>query len=148
VSRTQRLVFLGIAVVIAVVAVVAFAAGGGDDEKEAASTPTATATPAPDETETPADTPTETPTATPTPRPIPTLRAGRERTLTFKKGDTVRFRAVHSEPEEVHVHGYDIAANVAPGKPARFSFRADITGIFEIELEHSHTHIGRLRVNP
>jgi hypothetical protein len=37
---------------------------------------------------------------------------------------------------------------VAPGKPARFSFRADITGIFEIELEHSHKPIGRLRVNP
>jgi hypothetical protein len=146
VSRTQRLVFLGIALVIAVVAVIVLASSGGDDDGEetATTTATATATPQPNET----GTPTETPTQTPTPTPIPTLRAGRERTLTFDKGDTVRFRVVNSEPEEVHVHGYDISAEVAPGKPARFTFRADITGIFEIELEHSGTPLARLRVNP
>ena len=38
--------------------------------------------------------------------------------------------------DEIHLHGYDITRNAAPGKPARFRFKADIEGVFEIE---SHT---------
>jgi hypothetical protein len=35
----------------------------------------------------------------------------------------------------VHLHGYDLFANVAPGQPARITFRADTAGVFEAELE-------------
>jgi hypothetical protein len=33
----------------------------------------------------------------------------------------------------VHLHGYDIEKEVAPGKPARFDFKATNEGAFEIE---------------
>jgi hypothetical protein len=51
-------------------------------------------------------------------------------------------------PEEVHVHGYDIARDLEPGKMTTVSFKATITGGFEIEYEHAGEQIGQLRVNP
>ncbi len=50
--------------------------------------------------------------------------------------------------DHVHVHGYDLFADVAPGQPARISFRADLPGRFEIELEDRHQQIAELRVRP
>jgi non-ribosomal peptide synthetase component F len=50
--------------------------------------------------------------------------------------------------EEVHVHGYDVFADLAPGEPARLSFDASIEGVFEIELEHAHVQIAELTVEP
>lgn len=146
-SRAQRLSFLGIAATIAIMAVVLLA--GGDDETDKASnlapeaTPSATRAPAEAEPQ-----PTDTPTATPTPRPPPLLQAGDEKALSFEKGQTVRFRVRHPTAEEVHVHGYDISKDLEPGKTATVSFKADITGIFEIELEHSGTLLAKLKVVP
>src|ERR671915_20039 len=37
--------------------------------------------------------------------------------------------------DHVHLHGYDLMADVAPAKPARIRFKAFIAGRFEIELE-------------
>lgn len=148
-SRAQRLTFLGIAAVIAVVAVIVLSTRSTDDSEQTAATatPTPTATSEPQEAS-PGET-TPTPTATPRPRPaIPTLRAGQEREVEAKEGETVRFRVVSSAPEEIHVHGYDLTEDVAPGRPARFSFKADITGIFEIEFHGSGEVIGRLKVEP
>jgi hypothetical protein len=150
-SGSQRLVFLGIAAVIAVAAVLFFVLGSSDEGSEQTS---ATATPTPEQTPTrepqeasPKDTPT--PTATPRRRPrIPTLVPGVVRRLEAKQGDTVRFRAISPRPDEVHVHGYDILKDVGPGKPAVFSFKADITGIFEVELEGAHTQLASLKVEP
>lgn len=146
-SRAQRLSFLGIAAVIAIVAVVLLAGGGDETDKASNPTPAATpsATPEPAEAE---PQPVETPTPTATPKPPPLLRAGQERTLTFEEGDTVRFRVRHPSAEEVHVHGYDISKDLEPGKTATISFKADITGVFEIELEQSHTLLGQLKVEP
>lgn len=39
--------------------------------------------------------------------------------------------------DEVHLHGYDKSVKVAPGKPARLKFTADVPGVFEAELERS-----------
>jgi len=50
--------------------------------------------------------------------------------------------------EEVHIHGYDITKNLAANETANVSFEASIPGIFEIELEHSGTPLGRLKVEP
>jgi hypothetical protein len=144
-TRGQRLTFLGIAVVIAVVAVIVLAGGGDETDRAAdsAQTPTPTATAGPADGEA-----TATPTPTPTPKPPPLLRAGRERTLTFEQGETVRFRVRHDAPEEVHVHGYDITRDLEPGKTVTVSFKAKITGIFEIELEGSHQLLASLKVVP
>ncbi len=143
--------FLGIAAVIAVVAVIVLSQSGSGDSEQAASTPTPTSTPTSEPQEASPGEETPTPTATPRPRggrdPI-TLRAGSEREIEAEEGETVRFRVVSSGPEEIHVHGYDITEEVGPGNPARFSFKADITGIFEIEFHGSGEVIGSLKVEP
>ncbi|WP_193345672.1 hypothetical protein [Blastococcus saxobsidens] len=36
--------------------------------------------------------------------------------------------------DEVHLHGYDVSAPVAPGEPATLTFDATIPGVFELEL--------------
>ena len=140
-SRAQRLTFLGIAAIIAVVAVIVLS-GGGDETDKAAE---ATATPTPSATA--SGTAEATPTPTPKPKP-PLLQAGKEPTLSFDQGDTVRFRVRHGEAEEVHIHGYDIKKDLAANETADVSFEASIPGIFEIELEHSGTPLGRLKVEP
>jgi hypothetical protein len=50
--------------------------------------------------------------------------------------------------DEVHVHGYDLKANVAAGKPASIRFRADVPGRYEIELEDAGKQIAELTVKP
>jgi hypothetical protein len=138
VSRAQRLTFLAIAAVIAVVAVLVLAVAGGDDEQEATRAQrTATATPSAAATE------------TPTPEPAPPLvTPGKVTKLRFEQGDTVRFRVRADVADHVHVHGYDLMKDVEPGKTVTFSFPADITGIFEIELEDAGEQIAQLRVDP
>jgi heme/copper-type cytochrome/quinol oxidase subunit 2 len=37
--------------------------------------------------------------------------------------------------DEVHLHGDDKKVDVTPGAPATLTLTADITGIFEVELE-------------
>jgi FtsP/CotA-like multicopper oxidase with cupredoxin domain len=143
-SRAQRFVFLGIAVVIAVVAIVVLADSSEDPSgtpSAATATPTAT-TPAED-----GATATPTPTATATPAP-PLLTGGKVTKLEAKQGDTVRFRVRSPVAEEVHVHTYDIMKDLAPGKTVTVSFKATITGIFEIEFEHAGEQIAELRVDP
>jgi hypothetical protein len=49
--------------------------------------------------------------------------------------------------DEVHLHGYDIAADVAPGQAARITFRADMVGEFEVELEDLGVPIAELTVS-
>jgi len=138
VSRAQRLTFLAIAAVIAVVAVLVLAVAGGDDEQEATrAQSTATATPGAAATE------------TPTPEPAPPLvTPGKVTKLRFEQGETVRFRVRADVADHVHVHGYDLIKAVEPGKTVTFSFPADITGIFEIELEDAGEQIAQLRVDP
>jgi hypothetical protein len=50
--------------------------------------------------------------------------------------------------DEVHVHGYDLTADVGPGQPARIAFRAELTGRFEIELEDRSLLLAELEVTP
>ena len=150
-SRAQRLTFLAIAAVIAVVAVIVLGASGGDEEEaatNAAATPTASPTataaaePGADATATPE------PTATPKPKPQPPLlQPGRVVHLEATEGDTVAFRARADQPEEIHVHGYDIEKEIGP-EPTRISFPATITGIFEIEIHDTEEQIAELRVDP
>jgi hypothetical protein len=50
--------------------------------------------------------------------------------------------------DHVHVHGHDLFADVAPGQPVRFRFRATIPGRIEVELEDTHTLLAELSVRP
>ena len=129
---------------ILIVAVVALRPKDDDTERPAA-TPAATATATPG-TSAPDVKPTETPA--PTVDPGPLLTGDKVTDIRVTKGDTVRFRVRSPEAEEVHVHTYDIKKELEPNVTATVSFKADITGIFEIEFEHSGEQIAELRVNP
>jgi hypothetical protein len=147
-SRAQRLTFLAIAAVIAVLAVVLID-GSEKDADTGDTTSQTTPTSTPDEPDPDATgTPEATPTPTPTPEPPPLLQGGEVTKLRYTEGETVRFRVTSEEAEEVHVHGYDIAKDIPAGETVTVSFKADITGIFEIEYEHAGEQIGQLRVDP
>lgn len=73
---------------------------------------------------------------------------GGQARLQFEQGERARFVVGGDRPEEVHVHGYDISAQLGPGRPAELSFPADLTGVFEVELERSETLIAELEVRP
>ncbi len=148
-SRAQRLTFLAIAVVIAIVALIVLSSSGGEDEEPAGTSAQATATPAATETAAPEASETATPEPTPTPKPEPPLvTPGKVTKLRFTEGETVRFRVRADTTDHVHVHGYDVMKDIAPGKTITISFPARITGIFEIELEDAGEEIAQLRVDP
>jgi hypothetical protein len=50
--------------------------------------------------------------------------------------------------DEVHVHGYDLMADVAPGEPARIRFVAEVAGVFEVELEDAGRLLFQLEIVP
>jgi heme/copper-type cytochrome/quinol oxidase subunit 2 len=68
--------------------------------------------------------------------------------LDFKKGDTIRFEVVSDVSDEIHVHGYDVKKDVAPGKPATFRFPGRDDGQFVVELESRGEQIANLKVTP
>jgi hypothetical protein len=74
--------------------------------------------------------------------------AGGIQDLTVRKGERVRVRVTSDVSDHVHVHGYDLMRDVAPGAPATIEFRATLTGRFEIELEDRGTPIAELEVRP
>lgn len=112
-----------------------------------------TSTQATASTQTTAQTATETTTSETTTKPtqmrivvaggVP--KGGITRT-TVAKGDDVVVLVTSDVADEVHVHGYDLKADVAPAKPARIAFVAKIPGRFEIELESRGLQIGDLTV--
>ncbi len=64
------------------------------------------------------------------------------------RGRIVVIRVTSDVADHVHVHGYDLMADVAPGAPATIRFTADAPGRFEIELEDSGVQIAELEVRP
>jgi hypothetical protein len=73
---------------------------------------------------------------------------GGVQTIEVGQGETARFRVRTETPQEVHVHGYDLTESSTARKPAEFRFKADETGIFEIEIHGTHTQIAELKVEP
>jgi heme/copper-type cytochrome/quinol oxidase subunit 2 len=69
-----------------------------------------------------------------------------ERRVTVATGEKVRIRVQSDVADEVHVHGYDLKKDVAPGKPAVIEFTADVPGSFEVELEEARRKLIDLQV--
>ena len=65
-----------------------------------------------------------------------------------EEGCHLRLRLTSEEPLQVHIHGYDLQRELAPGKPVTLSFEADLTGRFEIEDHESEELLGVLLVQP
>jgi hypothetical protein len=73
---------------------------------------------------------------------------GGVKTLSFKKDDQVRFKVQSDTADEIHVHGYDLKKDVQAGGSVQFSFKGDIEGRFEVELENAGVQIANLEVTP
>ena len=54
--------------------------------------------------------------------------------LRATQGETVRLTVTTDEPGEVHLHGYDLTADVAPGHPGELVFEATTAGAFAINF--------------
>lgn len=67
---------------------------------------------------------------------------------TVRKGDEVVLVVTSDVADEVHVHGYDISRDIAPGKAARIAFVAKLPGRFEVELEERGVQIADLTIRP
>jgi hypothetical protein len=72
--------------------------------------------------------------------------SGQTDRVVVELGSEVRIEITADVPDEVHVHGYDLTADTAPGQPATVSFTADIPGVFEVELHHEKLLLTRLQV--
>ncbi len=66
----------------------------------------------------------------------------------MKQGREVLIVTTADVSDEIHLHGYDLSADVAPGSPARIRFEATIPGRFEVELENRGVQIADLSVTP
>jgi hypothetical protein len=94
-------------------------------------------------------------------RPEPRAGSPRERTFELYvedgvdpsvfsvfEDDEVTFEVRSEDPAELHVHGYDVGLDVAPGERVAVSFGARLTGSFGIEDHRSGRELGALRVRP
>lgn len=68
--------------------------------------------------------------------------------LNYRSGDRIRFIVRSDTPDEIHVHGYDIYADVGPGEPAELDFRAELEGVYEAELHGSGAQVAQLTIRP
>ena len=74
---------------------------------------------------------------------------GGVRTIKVTSGERVRIEVQSPDSaDEVHLHGYDIMRDLKAGGRVRFVFKADAEGIFEMELESSHTPVAKIAVQP
>src|SRR5215218_8030537 len=108
-SRSGRIALIAAATAVAVVAFVLVRSGSDDDGGSAQTTTQRSGAPSARRIEVRGG------------KPV----GGVQRVLATK-GDTLRL--VVSSPDtsgEVHLHGYDLKRDVAPGRPASFRFRAD-----------------------
>ncbi len=156
-SNGQRAAVLLVAIVALVAGFFALRPGGDDESTTADTTPATTPLPPPSTTGgTPPTTTAPTTTTAPRPStPITVLRVrggqpvGGVKAIRATKGNRVRFEVRSPDTaDEVHVHGYDIRKDLEAGGRVRFSFDANAEGIFEVELEGSHTQIAKLEVRP
>jgi len=133
---------------------------GDDDETVGTTTAVTTAGPttsAPTTTETePVATTTEPPATTaPKPPAVVTIRitvpgdtAPEVRRFSVKQGRKVKLVVTSALADHVHLHGYDLMVDVAPGAPGTIDFTAAAPGRFEIELEDRGLPIADLEVRP
>lgn len=130
-DRGQRIALIGAALVVVAIALLVLS--GGDDDED--STPRTVS----EQTLSPA---------------VETIRVtggkphGGVKEITLNKDDTVRLEVRSDTAAEVHIHGYDLMEDVEAGGSVAFRFKADIEGVFEIELEETKTPIAELTVEP
>jgi len=108
--------------------------------------------------ESPPPVPTAVPSIAPPPPSSPARRVievrvadgkvtGVESRVPAQRGERLELRVTSDVAEQVHVHGYDLIADVAAGATVSVDVDATIPGGFEVELEKSHKTLFQLRVS-
>ena len=134
----------------------------GDEEEATPAPPPPTTTVAEPSTtatvETAETVETEPPPPPPPPGPPPPVQArivirggevvGGTRVFKVKQGRQVVLIVRSDVADHVHLHGYDLMADVGPGTVGRIRFKSSITGRFEIELEDRGLPVAELEVRP
>jgi hypothetical protein len=144
-----RWAILGGSVVVLVVLFVILRPGDGTGD--ASPTPSA-----PSPTDTASVTVSASPTASPSAEPERTVidvsyRNGEVQgptEYTATQGERVRIIVRTDVSDEVHLHGYDLTADVTPDDPGRIDFVANAAGVFEVELEDAGTLLFQLEIVP
>lgn len=72
--------------------------------------------------------------------------SGPGRRVRVERGELVRIRVTSDVADELHVHTYDLKADLAPGTASTLEFAATIQGVFEVELEKDHLLLFQLQV--
>jgi hypothetical protein len=149
-TRWTRLALAGGAVVLAVVLFVVLR----PDDDDAESTPAAQTTTG--ETTTEDTTTEEAPTTTEAENPnapqrvVVVVRDGQPvggvKRVDIERNTEVLLIVRSDVSDHMHLHGYDLLADVAPGQPGRIRFSADLRGRFDLELEDRVVLIAELRV--
>lgn len=62
-------------------------------------------------------------------------------------GDSVTIRVTSDVADHIHLHGYDVLADIAAGEPAELTFDATIPGVFEVELEDARLPLLELEIS-
>jgi len=69
--------------------------------------------------------------------------------LAVTQGEQVQLSVTADRAGELHLHGYDLQANLQPGVAVVLDFVADRSGRFELELHGAHHEaLGALEVQP
>ena len=158
--RTVALIAAGLGLIVSLY----FALSpGGDDETTsttstttAAQTTTAATTTEPEVTTTEPEVTTTAATTTAPAEPqvvrisvsVPGDEAPTVKHFLVQQGRQVVFVVTSELADEVHLHGYDLSADVAPGEPATIRFKATAPGLFEAELESRSLPIAEIEVRP
>jgi len=133
-------------VVAATVASIALV-GCGSNDSESASTDTTTT----ETTTTTTDTTTTTEAEKPTEVKVVVVNGSPQGGIvrqTVNKDDQVVLVVTSDVADEIHLHGYDKARDVAAGGTIRLPFKATIPGRFEAELESRGVQIAEITVEP
>jgi hypothetical protein len=69
-------------------------------------------------------------------------------TVSVAVGDRVSVWVLSDVDAEIHVHGYDVFFEAPAGVPTEVTLTADVPGIFEVELDQTHTPLFALEVTP
>ncbi len=68
--------------------------------------------------------------------------------FTATEGERIQILVRADISDHVHLHSYDLMADVAPGQPARIDFVAKVAGLFGSELEDAGIPLFRLEIVP
>ena len=153
--KPSRWVAIAVGVAAVVVLFLVLRPGGDDEAAPTPSpTPTETASPTGEPSGTESPSPTEEPTESPSPDAVEIEIEVEDGEVTgpgeveVTQGERVRIVVKADVSDEVHVHGYDLTADVTPQEPAVIVFRADAPGVYEVELESAGLLLLELSVVP